>query len=130
MIAADTDDGRRRRDGLGHRAEARCVWMLRLRGYRIVGRRLRTPGGEIDILARRGQTLAAIEVKARQNIATAAEAITPRQKRRIERAALWYLSTHPELSRLDLRFDAMFVVPNRLPVHLKNAWQATGGGTA
>jgi len=57
-----------------------CLWSLRLKGYRILARDYRVPMGEIDILARRGGTLVAIEVKARGDQASASEAITPRQR--------------------------------------------------
>lgn len=100
-----------------------CVWYLRLRGYRILARRLRTPVGEIDILARRGAVLAAIEVKARDRLADAAEAVTPRQRRRVTRAAAWVLAGRPALADLSLRFDAMLVAPRRLPVHIPDAWR-------
>jgi len=100
-----------------------CVWYLRLRGYRILARRLRTPVGEIDILARRGDVLAAIEVKARDRIADAAEAVTPRQRRRVARAAAWVLTGRPALADLALRFDAMLIAPRRLPVHIPDAWR-------
>ena len=97
---------RRRAYLLGRRAETLCAWWLRLRGYRILIRDYRTAPGEIDIVARRGATLALVEVKAR-----------------IERAAARLLQERPELSRLSVRFDAMLVAPGRLPVHLTDAWR-------
>lgn len=98
--------------------------MLRLRGYRIVSRRLRTPVGEIDLLARRGGVLAVIEVKARKDVATAAESVTERQKQRLIRAAGWVVSGRPDLAALELRFDVMLVAPWRLPVLVVDAWRA------
>jgi putative endonuclease len=114
---------RRRAYLLGRHAETLCAWWLRLRGYRILIRDYRTAPGEIDIVARRGATLALVEVKARPSVAEAAWAITPRQKARIERAAARLLQERPELSRLSVRFDAMLVAPGRLPVHLTDAWR-------
>jgi putative endonuclease len=107
----------------GRLAELLCRCHLRLRGWRIVARDWRCPQGEIDILARRGEVLAAIEVKTRRDAATAAEAVQRRQRRRIARAASAFLSTRPDLAGLALRFDVMLVAPARLPVHLAGAWQ-------
>jgi putative endonuclease len=95
---------------------------LRLRGWRIVARGWRCPSGEIDILARRGGVLAAIEVKSRRQFDTAASA--PRQRRRITRAAEAFLLSRPDLAALDLRFDLMLVAPFRLPRHWPSAWRA------
>ncbi|HWK44218.1 MAG TPA: YraN family protein [Stellaceae bacterium] len=106
----------------GRWAERLCVWHLRLSGWRILARGYRVPVGEIDIIARRRGVLALIEVKARPGWGTAAEAITPRQQRRIGRAAQLFLVQHPRHAGLDLRFDAMLVVPWRLPRHLRQVW--------
>jgi putative endonuclease len=105
-------------------AETLCAIILRLHGYRIISRRLRTPVGEIDILARRGRTLAVIEVKARDDLGIAAESITDRQKQRLIRAAGWVVSGRPDLAALDMRFDVMLVAPRHLPRHVVDAWRA------
>lgn len=107
----------------GHWAELLCLWHLRLRGYRILARRYRTPVGEIDLVARRGALLAAIEVKARGDFATAGQAIGPRQRRRIARALDHFLVGRPDLAGLGRRFDVMLVTPGRLPRHLAGAWR-------
>jgi putative endonuclease len=114
---------RRRADRAGRLAETLCALSLRLRGYRILARRFRTPVGELDIVARRGSVLAFIEVKARASFALAAESIAPRQRYRVERAAGAYLSLFPHLARLDVRFDAMLVAPRRWPRHIVDAWR-------
>ncbi len=108
---------------LGKRAETLCVWLLRLKGYRILARGFRVPMGEIDIIARRGSVLAMIEVKARASRALAAEAITPRQRERIRRAAAAYLAQNPRLAGLGVRFDAMLLAPGRPPAHIVDAWR-------
>src|SRR3954467_9909791 len=77
----------------GDLAEFLCRVHLRLRGWRIVARDWRCPAGEIDIVARRGNVLAIVEAKARPPPADAASAITPRQRRRIARAASAFLLT-------------------------------------
>lgn len=107
----------------GHTAELLCLWHLRLRGYRILARRFRVPSGEVDLIARRGRVLAAIEVKARPSLATASEAISPRQRRRVARALEHFLAQRPELAGLAMRFDVMLVVPGRLPRHVADAWR-------
>lgn len=115
---------RRRAWRMGVRAEVLCLWLLRLKGYRIVAHRLRTPVGEIDILARRGRVLAVVEVKARSDRASAAEAIDSRQRQRIGRAAAWYQASDPASNDLDIRFDAMLLAPGKLPLHIVGAWRA------
>ena len=107
----------------GRRAETLAAWFLRVRGYGIVARRLRTPVGEIDIVARRGSVLAIVEVKARDTLQGAAEALTARQRSRLKRATDWLLAANPEFARLSLRFDVVLVMPRRLPVHLADAWR-------
>jgi putative endonuclease len=115
---------RQRAQRRGRAAEWLCAWHLRLRGWRIVARGWRCPSGEIDILARRGKVLAVVEVKSRDEIAAAASALAPRQRRRIVRAAQAFLLSRPDLAGLDLRFDVMLVAPLRLPRHWAAAWRA------
>ena len=83
---------RKRAERRGKRAEVLAALFLRLKFYRILARRVKTPLGEIDIVARRGGTLAFVEVKARARAAGEAEAHAAVNKRRIGRAARWYLS--------------------------------------
>jgi putative endonuclease len=117
---------RKRAQRRGRLAEWLCLWHLRCRGWRIVARGWRCPSGEIDILARRGNVLAVIEVKSRTEIAAAASALAPRQRRRIGRAAEAFLLSRPDLAGLNLRFDLMLVAPLRLPRHWRGAWRADG----
>jgi len=124
--AGEARSRRHRAQRRGQLAELLCRWHLRLRGWRIVAVDWRCPSGEIDILARRGGLLAAIEVKTRGDLATAAGAVLPRQQRRIARAAAVFLSGRPELARLALRFDVMLLAPRRLPRHLPDAWRPDG----
>jgi putative endonuclease len=107
----------------GTRAELLCLWQLRLKGYRILARRYRTPVGEVDLIVRRGSVLAAVEVKARDDFATAGEAIGARQRQRIARALVHFMSSRPDLAMLSPRFDVMLVAPRRLPRHLVDAWR-------
>lgn len=110
----------------GHAAELICLWHLRLRGWRILARRFRVPSGEVDLIARRGGVLAAIEVKARGSLLDAAESIGPRQRRRVARALDHFVAMRPELQRLSQRYDVMLVTPRRLPRHLADAWRREG----
>ncbi|MBT3916730.1 MAG: YraN family protein [Rhodospirillaceae bacterium] len=107
----------------GALAEHIAAALLRLKGYRILARQLRSPLGEIDIIARRGRTLAFIEVKARTTMTQAIEAVNFRQRGRIERAALAYTADHPNFAEFDLRFDLIAIAPWQMPRHLPNAWQ-------
>jgi putative endonuclease len=114
---------RRRAQRRGRLAEWVCLWHLRLRGWHILARGWRCPTGEIDILARRGTVLAVIEVKSRSELAAAASALAPRQRRRIARAAEAFLTQRSDLAGLDLRFDVMLVAPLHLPRHWRGAWR-------
>ena len=116
-------DRRRRAHGRGRRAETLAAWWLRLKGYRILARDFRAPGGEIDLIARRGSVLALVEVKARPSLVEAQEAVQPRQRRRIARAAEIFLQRHPALAGLDLRFDVVLLAPRTRPHHLADAWR-------
>lgn len=119
---------RRRRHALGLGAERLCAWHLRLRGWRILARRFRTPAGEIDIVARRGRLIAFIEVKARGDAGMAAESLGPRQRRRIARAAELFVKKSPQYGGYDMRFDMMLVSPARLPRHVMDAWRDSADG--
>ncbi len=117
---------RQRAERRGRVAEWLCLWLLRLRGWRIVARGWRCPAGEIDIVARRGKVLAIIEVKSRGDVAVAANALAPRQRRRIARATEALLISRPDLAGLGLQFDVMLVAPKRLPRHWRDAWRPDG----
>src|SRR5690606_3621380 len=119
---------RRRAERHGRRSEAIAAWYLRLKFYRILARDFRCPVGEIDLLAQRGRTLAVVEVKARADESSAAEAITQRQRRRIVAALGWYLQRRPDLADARIRFDAILVTRGRFPQHLPGSWDATATG--
>jgi putative endonuclease len=110
---------------LGLSAEMRAAAWLLAKGYRISARRWKSPVGEIDIVARRGETLIFVEVKARDHLDAAAEAVTPRQRQRIVAAAEAWLAQHPDDVMREMRFDVVLVAPRRLPRHLTNAFDAT-----
>jgi putative endonuclease len=107
----------------GRGAEFRAALLLRAKGYRILARGYRCPAGEIDIVARRGAVLVAVEVKARATLATAAEAINQRQRGRIERALSIFIAQKSDYSACDIRFDAILISPWRWPRHIVDAWR-------
>ena len=107
----------------GRRAETVAAWLLRLKGYRVLARDFRAKVGEVDLIARRGGILALVEVKARPSLEEAIEAIGPRQRRRIERAAEAFLQQNAGLATLNPRFDVILIVPRRWPRHVPDAWR-------
>ncbi|WP_428032197.1 YraN family protein [Ancylobacter sp.] len=108
----------------GMAAEAAAAALFEAEGFAILHRRVRTPRGEIDLVARRADLLVFIEVKARASLRSAAESILARQRRRIVGAAEIFLSRHPELAGLDMRLDVVLVAPGARPLHLPGAFEA------
>ena len=106
----------------GRGAETIACWYLRLHGWRILARRARVPGGEVDVVAKRGRTLAFVEVKARADAGSAAFALDEWRLRRVAVAAERLLSRYMD-GVDDVRIDAIFIVPFRWPKHLPNVWQ-------
>ncbi len=109
----------------GISAESRAAALLIAKGYRILARRFRTPYGEIDLVARKRNLVAFVEVKARASLDEAAYVVTPRQQQRIVNAAQAWLMAHPEHAEFDLRFDAVLIAPKSLPRHLLAAFDAS-----
>lgn len=119
-------DARIRAEGFGHRGEALAAWYLRAKLYRIVARRVKTPVGEIDLVARRFGVTVFVEVKARRGAETERDAREAVNVRRIVRAADHYIARHPRLAATPLRYDVIFLAPGRWPRHIVNAFDATG----
>ncbi len=113
---------RRRAYHFGRLAETIGVWWLKLRGYRVLARRFDAGVGEIDIVARRGDVLAMVEVKGRRS-GDERDMLTARQRARIARAAQAFVARNPGYAGLSVRFDLMVVRPWRLPRHLADAWR-------
>jgi putative endonuclease len=120
--ARQPSKAKRRAERWGRLSEMLCALWLRLKGYRILGRNLRTPEGEIDILARRGQILAVIEVKSRSEALVAGEAVTAAKQRRLLRAARYLMGRMPDLAGFSIRFDAMLISRRGLS-HVIDAWR-------
>lgn len=110
---------RQRAERGGRRAESLAAWWLRLKGWRILARRVRTPVGEVDLIARRGRITAFIEVKARASEAEAGFALDDYRLRRVVRAVE---ALAPRFARAGdtIRIDALFITPGRLPRHVTN----------
>ena len=121
----DREAARRR----GKAAETLAALWLRLKLYRILARGTVTGrgsgAGEVDLVAKRGNVLAFVEVKARPTLAEAAESLGLSQRRRIERAAAAFLARRPDLAGCALRFDVVLVAPGRWPRHILDAWRPT-----
>lgn len=106
----------------GRKGEGFAAFWLRLHGWRIVGRRVKTPRGEIDLVARRGMTIAFVEVKWRATAAERDLAIDDYRLRRVAAAA--EAVAHRFLRAGDSpRVDVLLLAPGRWPRHIVNAWQ-------
>ena len=118
---ADTRS-RRKAYRRGHSSEWLAAAALLVKGYRILARRYRTRLGEIDLIARRGDLVLIVEVKARRTLVEAMQAIARDSERRIEGAADLWLARQPDFGRLSVRFDMVAVLPWRWPVHVENVF--------
>jgi putative endonuclease len=113
---------------LGHFAENIAVVMLFIKGYSILHKRYRSPFGEIDLIARRGDTTVFCEVKARKDYVTAIESLSVHQQKRISKSAEYYMShlkrgnDNNKIDTENFRCDMILIIPWRMPVHIKNAW--------
>ncbi|GIL02864.1 MAG: UPF0102 protein [Alphaproteobacteria bacterium] len=121
---ADAAEAERRRRALarGRGGEWLAALALRLKGYRIVDRNVRTPLGEIDIVARRHDLVVFVEVKARPGLAEAIDAVSFEAERRIVNAAELWIARQPDAATLSWRFDIVAVRPWRWPVHVEDAF--------
>lgn len=113
---------RQKAEKRGRGAETFACWYLRLKGWRILARRARVAGGEVDIVARRGRTLAFVEVKARGTSEAAEFAL---DRYRLRRVAVAAARLAPRFMNAgdDVRIDALYIVPGKLPRHLPDVWQ-------
>ena len=117
---------RRQAERRGHRGETLASWFLRLHGWMIVARRLRTPRGEVDLIARRGHMVAFVEVKWRRNHRDLATAIDEFRLRRVAAAAASIAHTYCRPGD-DMRIDVLLLAPRCWPRHIANAWMPLNG---
>jgi putative endonuclease len=99
-------------------AERLAILSLQLKGHRVLEKRYKTPGGEIDLITETSGYIIFTEVKARPTLSEAAYALTLKQQQRLHTAALYYLQKNP--TQKQCRFDVFLVKPRTFPVHLKN----------
>lgn len=111
---------RAEREAKGRCGETLAAWYLQMKGWRIVARRVKTPRGEVDLIARRGRTLAFIEVKWRSSADQLDHAVDPYRLRRVAAAAEVLAARHARAGDT-LRIDVLLLAPGRFPRHMANA---------
>ena len=108
-------------------AEAKAAGQLRLKGYKILAKRYKTSFGEIDLIAQKAKQIVFVEVKIRARREDALYAITPRNRRRVEQAALDFIAHNPSFSDYEMRFDVIAFSREKnggiWAEHLDNAWE-------
>lgn len=112
---------RRAAESRGREGETRAAWFLRMKGWRILDRRVRTPAGEVDLVARRGKLIAFVEVKTRATGAELDFAIDEYRLRRVAAAAEYLMPRYAGPGD-DIRVDVILIAPGSLPRHIENAW--------
>jgi len=117
---------RARREGRGAEVVA-ALWLM-AQGWRVLGFRIPSALGEIDLLVRRGRVLAVIEVKRRRSLEEALSAVTSQQRARLRAAARAIISRRTDLADLAVRLDLVALGPGSWPRHIADAWPEDGGG--
>jgi putative endonuclease len=112
---------RRRAEASGRRGERIAGWWLRLKGWRILARRVRTPAGEVDLIDKRGTLIAFVEVKLRKTAAELDFAIDERRLARVAAAAEYLMPSYADPGD-DIRVDVILLAPGARPRHIENAW--------
>lgn len=113
---------RKRAERRGRWSEWGAAMFLMARGYRILAMRYRVRAGEVDIIARRGEVIAFVEVKARRDLMVAIDAVTFTSQNRIRAAGDHWLARQPDAARLSLRYDIVAIVPWAWPRHIEDAF--------
>jgi putative endonuclease len=122
-------NARERAYRFGVSAERRAAVYLFCKGYRVHTLRYRNSGGEIDIVASKGRTLVAVEVKARKSFDDCLDTVMPWKQEKIARAMEGLMAGQGKITGLathrthNIRFDVIWVVPKRFPRHIKDAWR-------
>jgi len=103
-------------------AETLVALLFRLKGYRILAQRYRSPVGEIDLVALKNRRLTFVEVKSRKTLDEAAWTVPAKQKRRIVRAAQYWLASNPDFTTYSIAFDVVLAAPWAWPRHIEDAF--------
>jgi len=112
---------RRVAEAAGRRGERLAAWWLRLKGWRVVAQRVRTPAGEVDLVAKRAGLVAFVEVKTRATAAELDFAIDERRLARVAAAAELLMPVYATAGE-DIRVDVILLAPGTRPRHIENAW--------
>ena len=110
----------------GRKGETLAMIFLMLKGYRIIARRYKTKLGEVDIIARKRDVVAMVEVKARASLLEAMDAVDFSTMKRIESAGDIWLSKQRDYAQLNIRYDLIAILPRKWPVHVESLFQARG----
>ncbi len=116
-----TKAAREAAEARGRWGERRAAWWLRLKGWRILGERVKTPLGEIDLVARKGNLIAFIEVKTRATGKELDTAIDEYRLRRVAAATSALAATYMKPGD-DIRIDVILIAPRQWPQWIENAW--------
>jgi putative endonuclease len=114
---------RAKAEAAGRRAESLAAIALQIKGYVILARRVKTGRGEVDLIARRGNVLAFIEVKMRAKPTDPATILSPTQMQRIVNGAMGWAAQRSWAHACQWRYDLMLVTPWHWPRHLRDAWR-------
>ncbi len=112
---------RKAAEARGRRGERLAAWYLRLKGWRILDTRVRTPAGEVDLVAKRGALIAFVEVKVRATAAELDFAIDERRLARVAAAAEILMPRYATQGE-DIRIDVVLIAPGTRPRHIEHAW--------
>lgn len=119
--SAPSTPARQAAEATGRRGERLAAWWLRLKGWSILDRRVRTPAGEVDLVARKGSLIAFVEVKTRRSAADLDFAIDERRLARVAAAAEVLMPRYAGPGD-DMRVDVLLLAPGTRPRHIENAW--------
>lgn len=122
MTRLAASETRKRAERRGRWSEWTAALFLMVKGYRILAMRYRVRAGEVDIIARRGEIVAFVEVKARRDLMAAVDAVTFASQDRIRAAGDHWLARQPDAARLSLRYDIVAITPWKLPRHYQGAF--------
>ncbi|MGH1420235.1 MAG: YraN family protein [Hyphomonas sp.] len=117
------DPARKRAEQRGRRSETFAALFLRLKGYKILEMRAKTPLGEVDIIAQRGRVICFIEVKARKTRDNAAHAVPPHNWQRIGQAADFWMKRRQQYADYGWRYDLIAIGQRQWPLHITDAWR-------